>query len=69
MIFEYPQEEETNLETPLLEKEKVKFQLKVDSLEIKKGDLVAVIGKVGSGKTTLLKGIMGEIDYSGNYEY
>lgn len=31
------------------------------NLEIKKGELVCIVGKVGSGKTSLLSGIIGEM--------
>nr|QUF59457.1 ATP-binding cassette transporter Abcc10 [Brachionus angularis] len=36
--------------------------LKDISAQIRKGDLIGIIGKVGSGKTTLLHAIMGELE-------
>ncbi len=41
--------------------EKSDFMLKGINLEVKKGQLVAIIGRVGSGKTSLLNAILGEI--------
>ena len=46
-------------------------------LDVKKGELVAVIGKIGSGKSSLLSSILGEMNckrgiiqnYSSNYSY
>ncbi len=43
------------------EQEKSDFMLKGINLEVKKGQLVAIIGRVGSGKTSLLNAILGEI--------
>uniref|UniRef100_A0A915PJI9 Uncharacterized protein n=1 Tax=Setaria digitata TaxID=48799 RepID=A0A915PJI9_9BILA len=39
-----------------------KVTLKNISLNVKKGELVAVVGKVGSGKSSLLSAILGEMD-------
>ena len=40
---------------------KVDFLVREVSLSVKRGQLVAVIGKVGSGKTVLLRAILGEL--------
>ncbi len=37
------------------------FKLKEIDLEVKRGSLVAVVGRVGSGKSTLLSSILGEV--------
>ncbi|GFO41988.1 multidrug resistance-associated protein 4 [Plakobranchus ocellatus] len=39
------------------------FSLKYISLEIKKGELIAVVGVVGSGKSSLLMSLIGELPY------
>ena len=64
-------EKKDSKETPLLKEQKEQkkeenrkgFNLKIENLNIKKGELVAVIGKIGSGKSTLLKSLLGEILY------
>lgn len=37
------------------------------SLDIKRGQLVAVVGQVGSGKSSLLSAILGEMDKINGY--
>jgi ABC-type multidrug transport system fused ATPase/permease subunit len=36
------------------------------NIEVKKGELVAVIGGYGSGKTSLVESFLGEMDNQGN---
>lgn len=50
------EEEQTNTEN--------NFQLKDVNFDIKKGELVFVIGTIGAGKSSLLNAIMGEMPYS-----
>lgn len=38
---------------------KLDFELRIDSLEVFKGENVAVVGANGSGKTTLIEGLLG----------
>ena len=45
--------------------EKDLYTLRGVSLQVKKGSLVAVVGKVGSGKSCLLHGTLGELDILG----
>lgn len=44
-------------------KKKQNIALFIDDFQVKKGQLVCLVGKVGSGKTTLLRSILGEIDF------
>ena len=53
-----------NLEIDLDEEYKLNLNLKNINLEIKKGSLVALIGKIGSGKSSLISSLFGEL-----YEY
>ncbi|KAL4440934.1 hypothetical protein ABPG74_009347 [Tetrahymena malaccensis] len=56
--------EDTDSSSSLNSKDKQKdvFQLNVNDLEIKKGSLNFVIGKIGSGKTAFLNAILNEIE-------
>ena len=42
------------------------FNLKVKNLEIKKGELVFIIGELGSGKSSLVKAMMGDLNQKEN---
>lgn len=44
----------------------VTLNLKDVNINIKKGSLVAIIGKIGSGKSSLLKSLLGDLYYSKN---
>lgn len=37
------------------------FQLEIPSFFVRRGELVAIIGRVGSGKSSLLSGLLGEL--------
>ncbi|MGM0641451.1 MAG: ribosomal protection-like ABC-F family protein [Thermotogota bacterium] len=39
------------------------------SLDIKKGDKIAITGKNGSGKTSIIRAILNQIDYKGHIHY
>lgn len=43
----------------------IPFSMKHISMEIPRGQLVAIVGAVGSGKTSLLQGIIGEMRREG----
>ncbi|CAJ1441480.1 unnamed protein product [Effrenium voratum] len=49
-----------------LEEAKECFRLQMGPLQVRRGELVLVLGKVGSGKTTLLQGILGEMVCTGS---
>jgi len=40
-------------------------QVREASIEVRKGELLAIVGRVGSGKSTLLQGMMGEVPIEG----
>ncbi|KAJ7097441.1 ABC protein [Mycena epipterygia] len=43
------------------EKEEVPFRVQNISMEVPRGSLVAIVGRVGSGKSSLLQGLIGEM--------
>ena len=49
-------------------KNKERFILNINDLEIKKGELVFIVGQLGCGKTSFIKSIFGELKSSENSE-
>lgn len=66
IAFFWPESEQKekieNIKEPLIIKEEIqKFELLNVNIEVKKGELIAVIGKSGAGKSSLLLGLIGEM--------
>lgn len=56
---EYEDEAESEIGS---KKDKTDFELIIDDLEVKKGEIVFIIGRIGAGKTSFIEALLGELN-------